>query len=260
MCIIAIAYRVHPAYPLVIAANRDEFYDRPTAPLAWWKDHPGILAGKDLKSHGTWFGVNKRGKIAALTNYREPGAAFDSGISRGRLVLDYLAGDAPPDAYLENIAEQKDQYNGFNLVAGSTDSLFWYSNRGDAVEKIAPGIHGLSNRLLNTPWPKVAKIREGISRIISQNDKINPEDLFSLLTDSARPPHKMLPDTGIGLQWEKILSPVFVKSDVYGTRCSSVLLLDASGKMLFCERTYDGSGQGDTRCFTLYPENPSGGY
>ncbi len=259
MCIIAIAYRAHPGYPLVIAANRDEFYDRPAAPLHFWEDHPGILAGKDLKSRGTWFGVNKKGKIGAITNFREPGAAFDSGISRGRLVLDYLAGDAPPDAYLENIAEQKDQFNGFNLVAGSTDSLFWYSNRGDAVEKIAPGIHGLSNRLLNTPWPKVAKIREGISRIISQNDKINPEDLFSLLTDSARPPHKMLPDTGIGLQWEKILSPVFVKSDVYGTRCSSVLLLDASGKMLFCERTYDGSGQGDTRCFTLYPENPSGG-
>lgn len=255
MCIIAIAYRVHPAYPLVIAANRDEFYSRPTAPLDYWKDNPDILAGRDLKSHGTWLGMNKKGKIAAVTNFREPGKTIESGISRGFLVKNYLEDDTPPDIYLESVAARKNEYSGFNLMAGDTDSLFWYSNRGNGIKKIKTGIHGLSNRLLNTPWPKVEKIRKGISRIVEQNNEIEPETLFTLLTDTVRPPDEMLPDTGIGRLWEQILSPVFVTSDGYGTRCSSVILRDTTGKVLFCERSFDSSGTVDTRCFTLYPGN-----
>lgn len=255
MCIIAIAYRVHPAYPLVIAANRDEFYSRPTAPLGYWKDNPDILAGRDLKSHGTWLGMNKKGEIAAVTNFREPGKTIESGISRGFLVKNYLEDDTSPDIYLESVAARKNEYSGFNLVAGNIDSLFWYSNRGNGIKKIEPGIHGLSNRLLNSPWPKVEKIRMGISHIVEQHSEIEAETLFTLLTDTARPPDEMLPDTGIGRRWEQILSPVFVTSDVYGTRCSSVILVDTAGKVLFCERSFDLSNSVDTRCFTLYPEN-----
>ncbi len=254
MCIIAIAYRVHPEYPLVVAANRDEFYDRPTAPLHYWEDQPDILAGRDLKNHGTWLGINKRGKVAAVTNYREPGAKPGSGISRGFLVRDYLARDVPPAAYLEHIETRKDAYGGFNLIVGSAGSLFWYSNRGGGITQINPGIHGLSNRLLNTPWPKVEKAREGLARIVDEKDAIDPEALFSMLKDSSRPPDDKLPDTGIDRQWERTLSPVFITSDIYGTRCSSVILVDASGKTAFHERTFVQSEPGETRSFVLHTE------
>lgn len=253
MCIIAIAYRVHPAYPLIIAANRDEFYSRPTAPLHFWPDHPEILAGRDLKSYGTWLGVNKKGKIAAVTNFREPDANRNNGISRGGLTTDYLAADVHAADYLQRIAARKDEYSGFNLIAGTTDSLLWYSNRGGGITEIEPGVHGLSNHLLNTPWPKVEKIRETVSARIGKKNEIDPEDFFGLLSDDARFPDEMLPETGIGKTWESILSPIFIKSDIYGTRCSSVITVAASGKIRFCERRYDTSKSDDTRCFDMYP-------
>jgi uncharacterized protein with NRDE domain len=249
MCIIAIAYNVHPDYPLVIAANRDEFYDRPTAPLAFWPDNPDILAGRDLKHGGTWLGVNRSGEIAAVTNYREPEAGVINSISRGALVSDYLAGDMPPERYLRQIADRKDQYSGFNLVAGNKDALYWYSNRGSRIMRISPGIHAISNHLLDTPWPKVEKIRHQVTETMDA-DTITPEDFFALLADQSRPPIEMLPNTGVGRQWEKVLSPVFITSDIYGTRSSSVIIVDLSGKMVFCERTFNGSEKPPAdRCF-----------
>lgn len=251
MCLIAIAYRVHPAYPLIIAANRDEFYDRPTAPLDFWPDHPDILAGRDLKNHGTWLGVNTQGKVAAVTNYREPDAKPDTGISRGRLVSDFLAGKTPAENYLDTIAGQKDAYSGFNLIAGKADRLLWYSNRGGVITIIDPGIHAVSNHLLDTPWPKTETIRQGMAAVVGAQGEIDPEEIFSLLADTTRPPDEQLPDTGIGPDWERTLSPVFITSSIYGTRCSSVIRVDTAGNILFCERTFDPSKNSETRCFEI---------
>ena len=256
MCIIAIAYRVHPAYPLVIASNRDEFYDRPTAPLEYWDTHPEILAGRDLKSFGTWLGVNKNGKIAAVTNYREPSATNNAGKSRGALVFDFLADDIPADAYLKRIEDQKNKFNGFNLIAGTVNGLFWYSNRNSGITALSPGIQAISNNLLNTPWPKVEKIRQGFSAIIRNDTPIDPDTLFDLLKDQSRPPDAQLPDTGIGKTWEKVLSPVFIKSEIYGTRCSSVILIDNAGNVLFCERTFEAGETAFTRCFDFISADP----
>ena len=251
MCLIAIAYRVHPAYPLIIAANRDEFFDRPTAPLDFWPDHPDILAGRDLKNRGTWLGVNTKGKVAAVTNYREPDAKPDTGISRGQLVSDFLAGDTPAETYLETIKGQKDAYSGFNLIAGTTDRLLWYSNRGGVITMIEPGIHAVSNHLLDTPWPKAEKIRQGMTAVVGAPGEIDPEDIFSLLADTTPPPDERLPNTGIGTDWERILSPIFITSSIYGTRCSSVIRVDTAGNILLCERTFDTSKNSETRCFEI---------
>lgn len=257
MCTIAVAYRSHPEYPLVIAANRDEFYDRPTAPIGFWEDCPDILAGRDLKGGGTWLGVNRKGKIAALTNFREPGGMNHNGMSRGFLVSDFLSKDMEAKAYLEDVAARKNDYGGFNLLAGTAGRLFWYSNRGGGITKLTPGIHALSNHLLDTPWPKVETVRRKLADILQDDEHIEPEALFEMLADRRRPDDTALPDTGVGKTWERMLSPVFITSSVYGTRCSSVIRVDNSGKLLFCERNFDAHPEGDTRCFELQTLIPS---
>jgi uncharacterized protein with NRDE domain len=250
MCLIAIAYQVNPTYPLIIAANRDEFYNRPTAPLSFWQDHPDILAGRDLKGLGTWLGINRKGKIAAVTNYREP-ESLSSATSRGNLVTRYLLGETSPASYLEKIKRERNRYNGFNLIVGGRTGLYWYSNRSAGVKEISPGIHAISNHLLDTAWPKVEKVRSRMAAILGEENGIDPEAFFRMLRDDQRPPEQTLPDTGIGLEWEKILSPAFIKSTLYGTRSSSVLFFDGSGRILFMERHFNGSDSGETRRFTL---------
>lgn len=254
MCLIAIAYRVHPSHPLIIAANRDEFYDRPATPLHFWDDFPDILAGRDLKSHGTWLGVSKKGKIAAITNYRDPGAPPAGGISRGLLVSGYLAGNTSPEHYLEAVAKHKDDYEGFNLIAGNINRLLWYSNRDGKIAPVSPGIHGLSNALLDTPWPKVETIKGQLACLTENKTRIDKSDLFAMLEDASRPPDDMLPDTGIGLSWERTLSPIFITSSTYGTRCSSVIITGPGGKIDFCERTFERGKTGTTRCYAIFPE------
>ncbi len=245
MCLIAIAYRVHPEYPLIIAANRDEFYTRPTAPIGFWPDHPQILAGRDLQGHGTWLGVTRTGRIAAVTNYREPQVTPGAGRSRGFLVSDYLAGNALPETYLRQVAEQRTAYGGFNLVVGGPGPLWWYSNRNGGIVKIAAGIHAISNHLLNSPWPKVEQIKSGFSELLTRADRIEPEAVFNaLLTDRTPVPDDQLPNTGVGLTWERILSPPFVISDIYGTRSSSVILVDRDNSVVFWERTIENTGNG----------------
>lgn len=242
MCLIAIAYREHPDYPLILAANRDEFYTRPTAPLDFWPDHPGILAGRDLQGRGTWLGVARNGRIAAVTNYREPQFKSGAGRSRGFLVSDFLAENISPETYLQQVAEQRSEYNGFNLVVGDPGALWWYSNRNGGFEKLAPGIHAISNHLLNSSWPKVEQIKTALHELISRTDRIEPEAAFdALLTDTAPAPDEQLPDTGVGLTWERILSPRFVISDIYGTRSSSVILVDRENTMVFWERTFENT-------------------
>jgi len=159
MCLIVFAYNVHPSYRLVLAANRDEFYERPSSSADFWKDYPQVLAGRDLKEGGTWLGITKSGKYAAVTNYRDPSSLKSDSLSRGRLVSSYLTGNQNPDKYLKNISSQVDKYDGFNLLLGDDNNLFVFSSRSD-MQKLKPGIYGLSNHLLDTNWPKVARSKK----------------------------------------------------------------------------------------------------
>jgi len=242
MCLIAIATRIHPLYPLIIAANRDEFYHRPTTPISFWQDHPEILAGRDLEQNGTWLGITKTGRIAAITNFREPSSIDPHASSRGLLVSNFLSSDQHPEDYLNTINNSGKSYNGFNLIVGDTHQLWWYSNKKNDIVKITPGIHVISNHLMDTPWPKTQKIKSGIQDICNRKNTIDPEDVFQVLADTTRPPDEQLPETGVGPTWERILSSVFVSSDIYGTRSSAVILANNDGRITFTERTFEHQG------------------
>lgn len=237
MCLLFLAYEYHPGYSWILAANRDEFYDRPTAPLHWWTDPPWILAGRDLKNRGTWLGLDANGRMAAITNYREPGGQQPDRRSRGWLVSDFLGSDQSPAAYLHAVEARADAYNGFNLMAGDPQGFCCYSNRKPGVERLGPGLHGLSNRFLNTPWPKVTRGKALLERVLKRS-RIAVEAIFEVLADTHQPPTEALPDTGVPLKWEQLLSPIFVRSPVYGTRSSSVILAKRSGTIRFFERSF----------------------
>jgi uncharacterized protein with NRDE domain len=236
VCLILFAYRVHPDYPLIMAANRDEFYERPTAPAAFWEDAPSVLAGRDLEKGGTWMGVTKTGRFAAITNYRAPGHDRSDAKSRGYLVSDYLTGTEKPEEYLKKVQQERELYNGFNLLVGDTDSLYYYSPILNEISKVTPGIHGLSNAVLDTPWPKVKKGTEKLTQAVS-NKTIDEEHLFSILSDTEEAPEEELPDTGVGKEWEKMLSPIFIKSSKYGTRASTILTIDHDQNIVFYEKS-----------------------
>jgi uncharacterized protein with NRDE domain len=238
MCLILFAYHRHVKYRLVLAANRDEFYDRPTAPMAYWKDHPAVLAGRDLKSMGTWMGVTRSGRIAAVTNYREPALQRPDAPSRGNLISDYLIGDDTPDAYLRQVTERATKFNGFNLLAGDTKALCYYSNRGGAPIRLEAGIYGLSNRLLNTPWPKVETGKSKLKSLIERQGDISADNILDLLGSTSLFPDDQLPDTGVGIERERMLSPLFITSPDYGTRCSTLVTIDRSNKLKITEITW----------------------
>jgi uncharacterized protein with NRDE domain len=242
MCLILIAYRVHPRYPLVLAANRDEFYQRPTAGAAFWPDAPYLLAGRDLVHDGTWLGITRSGRLAALTNYRDPHAVIRNAPSRGGLVSGFLQSGISSEGYLERLRADAPAYNGYNLLFGDQDALYCYSNKNGEAVKLAPGISGLSNHLLDTPWPKVVRGKESLAEVL-RNDEFSREELFTILADRSQAVDEALPDTGVGLARERMLSSVFVTSERYGTRSSTVLLVDANGKVSFTERSFNG-GEG----------------
>ena len=239
MCLILFAWKAHERFPLVLAANRDEFYDRPSAPTAFWEDEPDLLAGRDLRDGGTWLGITRSGRLAALTNYRDPASLKAGAPSRGALTSDYLRGRESPKAHLDRIGPAADRYNGFGLVCGNRDGLFFFSNRGGRG-RVPAGVHGLSNRLLDTPWPKVEKGREALLGLLGGKDGPSPGALFEILQDRSRPPDEQLPETGVGIEWERILSPLFIESPAYGTRSSTVLLIDRDGVVTFVERVFNG--------------------
>jgi uncharacterized protein with NRDE domain len=237
MCLIFLSLKNHPTYKLVVAANRDEFYQRKTAAADWWDDHPEILGGRDLEAGGTWLGMSSRGKISMITNYRDPKNIDPKAPSRGQLVSDYLLNATGPGEYLESLVPNAKRYNGFNLITGTTDELWYFSNYRDGVDSFSPGLYGLSNHLLNTPWPKVENGKKRFRDIIQSPFKA--KDLFEMLTDDKVARDEMLPDTGVGLERERALSSMFIKSPGYGTRCSTVILVDYSNKVFFAERVYD---------------------
>jgi uncharacterized protein with NRDE domain len=237
MCIILFSYNTHPKYKLIMASNRDEFYDRPTEQLAQWPDNENIIAGRDKQDGGTWMGVTKDGKFSALTNYRDLSRIKDNAPSRGFLVSDFLQTNESPEEYLKKIKKKASQYNDFNLLVGENDDLFYFSNVNNKLIKVEPGIHGLSNRFLDTPWPKVEKGKMELEKHI-QNDNIDTELIMNLLSNTSTPPDNELPDTGVGLEWERALSPIFIKTPKYGTRASSLLTIDYRGNISFIEKSY----------------------
>lgn len=238
MCLIFISVNNHPTYKLVVAANRDEFYNRKTAPAHFWSDHPEILAGRDLEAGGTWMGISKSGKISMVTNYRDLKNLKQNAPSRGHLVSEFLLNGDKPDAYLKSVAQKGSEYNGYNLIVGSAGELYYYSNYKEDVERVPDGLHGLSNHLLNTPWPKVTWGIKRMEHILTKN-KINTDELFDLLYNDQRANDDQLPDTGIGLERERALSSMFIKSPNYGSRSSTVILVDKQNHVLFKERVYD---------------------
>ncbi len=252
MCLILFAWQAHPGYPLVLAANRDEFHKRPTAEADFWDDAPDILAGRDLQAGGTWLGVNRGGRFAAITNYREPAGPGAGNVqSRGHLVRDFLAGRMSPMDHATRLRDQAAGYQGFNLLMGDRNSLAYVSNRDHGVIAVEPGVHGLSNHLLNTNWPKVEAGRGHLEQLL-QSEEVEPESLFDLLSDRSLTPGEMPAEIEQHLAPERMMKHYFIVSDVYGTRSSSVLLLRSDGGIYFSERQYNAQGQATgTRRFLL---------
>jgi uncharacterized protein with NRDE domain len=239
MCLLLFAYECHPRYRLILAANRDEYYDRPTAPAGFWADAPDVLGGRDLECGGTWLGINTQGRVAAVSNYRDPQSKRRGAPSRGLLVSNFLRSKQPPEMYVEEILAQADRYNGFNLIFGNLGGLYYLSNRG-ARQKLSPGLFGLSNHLLDTPWPKVTRGKQALAELLGNDEELQPEAVFHLLADRNEAPDDSLPDTGVGLEVERILSPLFITSPQYGTRSSTLVLVAREGKVTFIERTFRG--------------------
>ena len=248
MCLILLAWQAHPAFPLVVAANRDEFFARRTATANFWPDHPHVLAGRDLEAGGAWLGLTLGGRFAALTNYRDPGAHKLSAPSRGRLVADYLIGNMSIDAYLDSL--QPTAFNGFNLLLADRQRLVAFSNVSGLRHELAPGIYGLSNALLDTPWPKLGAGKTALESALASL----PDDthLFQLLRDDAIHPDDNLPSTGVSREWERLLSAAFVRSPDYGTRCSTVIKVGADGTASFEEQTWlPGANSGERNRYML---------
>ena len=244
MCLIFLSLHQHSHYKLILAANRDEFYARQTAPAQWWEDHPQLVGGRDLEARkpdgtcGTWMAMNKNGRIAMVTNYRDLKNLKSKAPSRGHLVTDYLLSDESPEKYLKSIEPRANLYNGFNLIVGNAEELFYLSNYKKGVEKMENGFHGLSNHLLDTPWPKVKRGKEKTKLLFDQK-KIQSEKILNALYDEQQAPDDQLPDTGVGLERERMLSSMFIKSPNYGSRCSTVVTVDQNNKVEFTERVYN---------------------
>jgi len=250
MCLLVLAWRSHPDYPLILAGNRDERHARASAPASFWTDAPMVLAGRDLEAGGTWLGLTTGGRYSVVTNYREGLDPAKAPRSRGKLTSDFLMGSMSAADYMGEVAAHAQEYGGFSLVCGDRDTLHYLSNRGPAPTAVSPGIHGLSNHLLDTAWPKVATAKARL-KLITETGAPTSEALFRLLADRS-PAEQGLPDTGIGTELERRVSAAFVVDPHYGTRCSSLLLLHRDGSIRFAERRFDPSGEAlETRSFHM---------
>ncbi|MGH8330908.1 MAG: NRDE family protein [Pseudomonas fluorescens] len=238
MCLIVFAWRPGHAQPLIVAANRDEFYARPSLPLAQWPEAPHVHAGRDLEAGGTWLGVGAHGRFAALTNIRDPHQP-PSRKSRGELVAGFLLGNMSIDDYLSDVVGRSLEYAGFNLLVGNTNELWHFNARETEAVMLPPGVYGLSNAGLDTPWPKLLKARAALEEVL---DDPQPQALLALLNDPQTAPFAELPDTGVGLATETLLSSVFIASPTYGTRASTALIVQADGTRWMVERSFGPYG------------------
>ena len=245
MCLIVFAWRPGHPQPLIVAANRDEFYARPSLPLAHWEDHPGIYAGRDLKAGGTWLGISETGRFAALTNIRDPQLA-QGGPSRGELVADFLLGRQSAEHYLSELSSRAAAYAGFNLLVGDSRQLWHLNQQQGTPRQLREGLYGLSNADLDSPWPKLQRAKAALANCLSQTQ---PEALLDLLQDAQVADDDELPNTGVGPALEKMLSSVFIATPSYGTCASTALIVDAAGVSCMAERRFGPSGepQGEIR-------------
>ncbi|WP_211451223.1 NRDE family protein [Collimonas antrihumi] len=238
MCLIVFAWQVIPGSPLIAAANRDEFYARPTAPANWWEDRPDIYAGRDLQDGGTWIGITRGGRFAAITNVRAPAERRADAPTRGTLVSDFLGSKKTPAEYIADIAGDAAKYNGFNLLVGDGKELIWYSNKNEEDARnglpLPPGIYGLSNASLDGCWPKVVRTKAQFASLLCQGA---PDAcFFDMLSDTTRAGDCRLPSTGVGIELERVLSAVFIESPDYGTRASTLVKIRANGSAMLHER------------------------
>ena len=240
MCLLLIAYNIHPQYPLIVAANRDEFYHRPAEKAHFWDDHPELLAGKDIEAGGTWLGITKSGRFAAITNYRDMKSIKEKAPSRGALTLNFLVSEISPVKYGYALSENAGDYNGYNLIFSDMDTLYYFSNQTKELRQLPSGVYGLSNHLLDTPWPKVVISKAAFLDEISKKN-ISADKLFGILSDDREAPDSQLPDTGLSIELERAVSPVFIKSERYGTRSSTVVLVNNLNEVLFIEKSLETS-------------------
>lgn len=249
MCLVLIAHRACAGYRLVVAANRDEYHGRPTAAAAHWHDHPAIVAGRDLEGGGTWLGMHTSGRFATVTNVRAGHAVRRGPRSRGLIVSDFLLSATDAPGHAAALMHSARDYDGFNLLSWDGEHLAWLSNQAGAPRTLAPGVHTLSNALLDTAWPKTDRLRAAFERVMQQHPRDPLPALLEVLRDNTRAADEHLPDTGIGQERERWLSSIFIEGAGYGTRCSSVLTVSDGGHVSFHERRYDDAARvsGDSR-------------
>lgn len=242
MCLILFATGADMRYPLIVAANRDEAYSRPTAPASFWSEHPHVYAGRDLEQGGTWLGLSIERRFAAITNYRQGPHLGKAPRSRGELTRNYLTASGEAREYLDLVAQRGSDYRGYSLILGTPDQLYFQSNRSEGCHAIKPGVHGLSNRLLDEPWPKVTHGISILTSLLGKDEAAITAALFELLADRTPASDHLLPSTGIAFERERELSAAFIAGERYGTRASTVMLASATGDVLYCERTFGPHG------------------
>ncbi len=237
MCLIGFNWKNHPRYALILVGNRDEFYNRKTATAHFWEDAPHILAGKDLEGGGTWLGINKQGQFTALTNYRDLANLKQDAPTRGLLTLDYLQAEIAPTEYAHLLLPHAEKYNGFNILLGDLGTLAYFSNYDPQVKVLPSGLYGLSNHLLDTNWHKVSKLKRKLHTALKAEEP-NPEELLDLMHDIETPPDNQVQQTGLSMEQERMLAPMFIQSPNYGTHSTSVLMIDYEYNVRFFERVY----------------------
>ena len=240
MCLLAFAYHIHPKYKFILAANRDEFYARSTSAAGWWEDHPDVLGGRDLEAMGTWMGINKNGRFAAVTNYRDIQNIKAEAKTRGDLPTDFVIGTQSPQDYVTGVHREGDLYNGFNLLV-MDEELAYASNYAEETYELNFGLYGLSNALLDTPWTKVEKAKSALDQIIQKRFQL--EDLIEMMQDSETAPDASLPQTGLDYEREKAISAMCIKTPDYGTCCSTAIRIDYEGHVEFMEKSYPVGGR-----------------
>ena len=254
MCLIIFAHQAVPAYPLVLAANRDEFFPRPTQHADFWTDNTGprqVLAGRDLQAGGTWLGINRAGRFAAVTNIRDPSQPEQKPRSRGELTLDFLQSEQPAADYAESLKPVLDQFAGFNLIIGDGESMYYVNNFEAITRQLEQGIYGLSNGLLNNDWPKVARGRSKLEALVQVPEQLSTDALIAMMGDTQQAQDADLPQTGVPLELERELSAAFIHNTQreYGTRCSTAVVMESSGRVRFNEQNFDADGDATTNHF-----------
>ena len=257
MCLILLAWNAQREYPLILAANRDEFFARATQAAEPWPESQAVVGGRDLEKGGSWLAVSASGRLAAVTNFRDGAVRRGGQRSRGLLVNDFVLSDLDPRSFLADVRARRDVYDGFNLLVAADGSLLHYSNVSDEITAVAAGVHGVSNHLLDSPWPKVERGKQALGRLLDGRRDALAAGLFDALADTHSPPDDELPSTGVSPEWERALGRAFIHTPGYGTRASTVVLMERSGKLTFMERNFAASGApAETRAFQRAPARP----